>query len=210
MVILSEVLKRLEVHVLLEEQNKSTLPMPLHGLISDDGSQITQHSQQKADLSQKASDSSQSMTKPLDSQQGRKWLAMAISQSLVMLNTFGKTQAETETLVEGFIWILGDMPLSAVQDAFKQHISRSSTLPTPADINNIINPPPAELSAAVYVALKKRSVDGEYLYGGDKAYVHAFEAQEMAKMRGGTPELRAAQLEVKNYEILTYEGESVN
>lgn len=121
-----------------------------------------------------------------------------------MLNTFGKTQAETETLIEGFIWILGDMSLPAVQDAFKQHISRSSTLPTPADINNIINPPPEELSAAVYISLRKRAIDGEYLYGSDKAYVEAFEAQEMAKMRGGTPELRMARLEVENYMALPY------
>ena len=124
-----------------------------------------------------------------------------------MLNTFGKTQEEIETLVEGFIWILGDIPLQAVQNAFKQHIVRSSILPTPADINNIINPPQEELSAAVYVALKKRSVDGEYLYGSDRAYVQAFEAQEMAKMRGGTPELKAAQIEVENYASLTYQGD---
>jgi hypothetical protein len=62
-------------------------------------------------------------------------------------------------------------------------MGRNNQLPTPADINNIIDPPREKLSATMYAKLKERQ-SGGYAFMTDKelAYIRAFEKQELDKL----------------------------
>lgn len=120
---------------------------------------------------------------------------------------YGKTQAELETLVEGYFWALGDYGIETILAAIKQYIRLNPDIPSPADIINLIDPPPEPLSAAVYVNYKKQVAQGVYLLPSEREYCAAFERQEKDKMRGGSSELREAQQEVENYtRQLEYSG----
>lgn len=121
---------------------------------------------------------------------------MAIAQTMAVTRVYGKTAGEIETMVEGFAWVLGHRTIAEASPAFKAYLKKNNQMPTPSDIEEIIDPPREELSASVYVAIKKRAAQGEHIWGDDREYIHAFEAQEMAKMRDGSEALRRASAEL--------------
>lgn len=82
-----------------------------------------------------------------------------------------------------FQLVLAEYRFVDIREAFLQHVRRKPDLPTPSDIVNLVDPPPQPLSAAVYVRLRARVEDGEYLLADERAYCRAFEAQEMAKVK---------------------------
>ena len=110
-----------------------------------------------------------------------------------------------------FQLVLGGYPFAAVREAFIGHVQRKSDLPTPSDIVNLIDPPPAPLSQAVYIDIRKRAREvNQYITREEKAYVRAFEEQEMAKVRGGSGEYRDATREVEaasNRAAIGYDGD---
>lgn len=55
-----------------------------------------------------------------------------------MQKLYGKTQAELETLVEGFSWALEDYEMSNIIEAFRIYIRNKSDIPAPADIIAIL------------------------------------------------------------------------
>lgn len=83
--------------------------------------------------------------------------------------------------------------------AFDEYTDRNPDLPAPADIINILEPPPQPLSAAVYVNYKKKAAMGDYLLSSERAYCAAFEQQEMDKIHGGSSKLREAQREISSF-----------
>jgi hypothetical protein len=98
--------------------------------------------------------------------------------------------------------------MEVVKNGFLQHIKRSSNLPTPADIMNIIDPLPEELSPAMYVSIMKEcTIGGKLLWGDKKRYVEEFERREMAKVRGGSELLIDCQRELKQ---LAYQHEQID
>lgn len=133
------------------------------------------------------------------SPQGQDQLTLLLSQAYAAQATYGDKAQMMEWRDAMFQLILGRFPFRQVKGAFVKFLERNRDLPTPSDIVNIIEPPQQQLSAAMYVSLRKRAADGEWLLSDDRAYIEAFEAQEMAKMRGGSDELRSAQREVDNY-----------
>lgn len=96
--------------------------------------------------------------------------------------------------------ILGDYSFERVKNALVQHMKQSSSIPTPADIENIINPPQQPLSTAMYIKIMKDcTVGGKFLYGEKRDFVYAYEAQEMKKARGGSEDLRDAQAQIEHH-----------
>ena len=127
-------------------------------------------------------------------------LLAAISKLCALQKQYGKTAAELETLLDGYLWLLDDLPTPTILGAMREYANRHNDIPTPADIRNVVHPPQPPLSAAVYVDIRRRMREvNQFIMPEEKAYVRAFEEQEMAKVRGGTPELRAAQLEALEY-----------
>ncbi len=132
---------------------------------------------------------------------------LALSQACILLRQFGKTPAELEVLRDGFLVFLDDISVPEITKALKIHVNTKNEIPTPKDLRDALDPPQAQLSAAVYVTYRKRVVDGEYLLPSQRAYCAAFEDQEKNKMRGGSLKLREAQKEIATYsKQLEYSG----
>lgn len=130
-------------------------------------------------------------------------LAEALGKVCALQKQYGKTQAELKTLVEGFCWVLADYPMPVILDALAQYIRHNSDIPAPADLVKIIDPPKPELSPTLYVKYQKQAASGDILLCDERAFCRAFEAQEMAKTRGGSEVLRDARREVEGHQILS-------
>ena len=124
---------------------------------------------------------------------------LALSQACILLKQFGKTPAELEVLRDGFLVFLDDIPAPEITRALKIHVNTKNEIPTPKDLRDALNPPPEPLSAAVYVNYKKQAAQGTCLLRFERDYCAAFEAQEHAKIGGGTPELQQAHREIASY-----------
>lgn len=132
-------------------------------------------------------------------------LAEYIAQCFDVLNNFGKTPEQLENITGMFLVILGDYRFSVIKSAFQLYMKRSSVMPTPADIINIINPPKQPLSTSMYIQIMKECNAGKFLWGDKREFVVVYEAQEMAKMRGGSEEYREARKEIENHKNLQIE-----
>lgn len=71
-----------------------------------------------------------------------------------------------------------------IQAAFKQWMTESSTMPTPADIVKLIDPPKEKLSGLVYNRIKEdMKKDTFFLSKAEREYLAAYEKQEMDKAK---------------------------
>jgi hypothetical protein len=104
-----------------------------------------------------------------------------VTQSFDVLNVYGKTTDQLNYIVKAFILVLEAYPPKDVRDAFLHWISRKSVMPTPADIVNIIDPPPEKLSEALFINLCKKRDKGIYLTPDERRFIYAFEQQELTK-----------------------------
>jgi len=202
---LNQVLERMRIA--FEEKNKNTLHMPLHGSISEGGNlttashntnqnQMTSRSEQKMPSSEGLKNTNNLSANPSDQAK----LCELLAQCYDSLNTYGKTPEQLENHTAVFLMILGDYSFEKIKAALVQHMKQSSSIPTPADIENIINPPPQPLSTSMYVKIMKEcTVGGKFLYGDKKEFVEAYEAQEMKKARGGSMELKEAQAQIEQH-----------
>lgn len=65
-------------------------------------------------------------------------LAEILSQLCALQKQYGKTQAELETLVEGFSWALADYAMPEIIKAMRKYVLTASDIPAPADVIKII------------------------------------------------------------------------
>lgn len=142
---------------------------------------------------------------PLNCENDKEQFTLALSQTCIALKQYGKTPAELKAMRDMFLAVLNDIPVPEITKALFIHLNKSDEIPTPRQLRDIIYPPKPELSAAMYVKIMKDcTVGGRLLYGEKKEYVQAFEAQEMAKMRGGSEALREAKREIEGFQRLEY------
>lgn len=83
-----------------------------------------------------------------------------ISQCFDCLNTYGKTPDQLTNAGRMFIAVLSPYPMLEIKKAFVEWARRNSAIPTPADILNIIDPPPPTPDWAAYVAIRQKMRDG--------------------------------------------------
>lgn len=86
-----------------------------------------------------------------------------------------------------------------ILDALAQYVRRKPDIPAPADIVNIIDPPPPVLSGAAYIGLRKKMADDVYLTPADREFLRAYEKQETDKARGGSADLQEAHRQIEQY-----------
>jgi hypothetical protein len=95
---------------------------------------------------------------------------------------YGKTPNELEALVEGFSRILKHIPMDIIIQAIDKYSLNNNDIPTPSDINKIINPPPQKIDWPLYIELKKRSREGySYITREEKQFMR--NCEDMAILR---------------------------
>jgi len=124
---------------------------------------------------------SDSLLSSAQKQQDKMQLTMALAQVCELQKQYGKTAANLETLVEGFMWLLDGTPMDKVLDAMKTYMLSHNDIPTPSDLLKIINPPEEPLSKAVFIALCQAKERGEYLTPTERKYMRDYENQEITK-----------------------------
>jgi hypothetical protein len=117
------------------------------------------------------------------SKQNRRDLGQFVSQCFDALNTYGKTPDQLANATKMFVNILKDYPMDAVIKAFGSWMRRSSIMPTPADIVNIIDPPAPKPDWAAYVSIRQRMKDPyTFVMDDEKAYVRYCERYSVDKL----------------------------
>jgi hypothetical protein len=216
---LNQVLERMRIGLEEKAKNNPTLPISLHGSISEGGSLTTAHrptrhlsqANQSEQGKRPCEEYKDTKTSRSFDEQEQEQIAELLSQCFDVLNTYGKTPEQLENMTGMFLATLQGYDFKDVKSAFIQHMRTSRSMPTPADIINIIEPPKQELSRAMYVQIMRDcTVGGKFLYGDKREFVEAYEAQEMRKVRGGSMELREAWAEIEQakFEALGWEGEA--
>lgn len=72
-----------------------------------------------------------------------------------------------------------DYPMAQVMAALKQHCKASNTMPAPADVVAILNPPKAKITQAEFIhAQKQHALEGFPMHGYYGAIIREYEAQE--------------------------------
>lgn len=97
-----------------------------------------------------------------------------LGQICELQKQYGKTAANLETLVDGFLWVLADYPMDVILNALAKYVKRNPDIPAPADIVNLIDPLKQEWKPdwPAYIALKKRvQRDGYFPYGKEKEFL---------------------------------------
>lgn len=113
-------------------------------------------------------------------------LLVAISKACALQKQYGKTAAELETLLDGYLWILDDIPTTDILMGMKQYISENNDIPTPADIRAVLFPKQPALCPELYKNYQRRVREGQYLLKDERDYCRAFEQQEHSKLKGPT------------------------
>lgn len=106
----------------------------------------------------------------------KKELAKVFAKICSLQKQFGKTEAELKTLVDGFVWMLGDQPALKVFEAIKQYVLRNNDIPTPSDVMNIIDPPKEEHKWCVvtFLDIKRRKREGQFVMDHEEQYCSDF------------------------------------
>lgn len=106
-------------------------------------------------------------------------LAILIGRVFDLQKQYGKTTAQLENIIAGFIWALAPYDPQKVAEAFGKYVLTRSDMPTPFDIRNIIDPtpPPWEPDKSYYFSLKKlRQESGEFaLTTEESEYIKKYE-----------------------------------
>lgn len=129
----------------------------------------------------------------------RKRLALALGKICQLQRQYGKTEAELEVLVEGFCWILPDYTMEAILGAIQQFVRKRADIPTPADIEAILNPPLPKPDWAAYVALKKSIHEGAYLLSDERKFLRECEEYARKHHAEEMENYRSAQLQIETH-----------
>lgn len=149
--------------------------------------------QRAGELVEKPTGSSGSVPSPaqqkdsvLSSQETRKLLTF-LDTTFAVLDTYGRKPDQLEEIAMLFVVMLKGYPLEKIKDGFMQHMRRSSKMPTPADIINIIDPLPPEPwkpDWAVYVGMKQQYNRGNLShYSEGYAYIKRCERWSMDALK---------------------------
>ncbi len=90
------------------------------------------------------------------------------------LHSYGKTPEQLTNATFAFLMVLGEYEYKEVERAFTKYLSKESTVPTPADIVNIIEPKPEWCSLTVKIIREKMSEGSTYVTNQERRYVEEY------------------------------------
>ena len=121
------------------------------------------------------------------------------------MNTYGGTQEGLEASVMLMQMVLGKYPYSLVRKGFEIHMQNSSDMPKPADIIQIIDPPPAKKQwcKVTFLEIKRKKRENVFTTIQEDKYIEDFvkaavsgDSDERAELGEA---LNQAQVEDKRY-----------
>lgn len=141
-------------------------------------------------------------TKRKHDENSKAQLSRTLAMVCAMQNQYGKTDAELELIVEGFCLVLSEYPMEQIIDAIQKHTKKSNSIPTPADIEAIINPPLPKTEWPVYIRLHKKMVDSGYNYyltPEEKQFMRNCENLSILRQQGELENYAEAQRQIEAY-----------
>lgn len=92
------------------------------------------------------------------------------------LNVYGKSPEQLEASIMLMQMTLGRFDYEKVRDAFSKYLQYGATMPTPADIIKIIEPPvePRKWCGATFVDIKRRTREGQFITNAENKYCEDF------------------------------------
>ena len=94
------------------------------------------------------------------------------------LDTFGKEPEQLKNLEGAFQMVLGRFSIEQVEDAFRVYMEAKTTMPKPADIVKIIEPPvePRKWCGATFIDIRRRQREGQFILDQELSYLKDFQA----------------------------------
>lgn len=129
---------------------------------------------------------------------------IALMQLFQMLREYGKQGQDFDIIVQGFLIFFErkGYSMQMVVNALFQYLDRSKEIPTPADIENIINPPLPKIDWALYIELKKRLREGRvYVDQDEKRFLRECEDIGVNRLRGEMQNYTNAQAELERFDV---------
>lgn len=120
-----------------------------------------------------------------------------------MLKEYGKQGMDFDVIVQGFLLFFErkGYSMDIILDALFRHLDRSKEIPTPMDIENIINPPPPQVDWPLYIELKKRLREGNvYVDQDEKRFIRNCEDLAILRQRGEMENYNLAQRQLESHQ----------
>jgi hypothetical protein len=136
---------------------------------------------------------------------------VTIMQVFQMLKEYGKQGQDFDVIVQGFLLFFErkGYPMDRIIDALFIHLDRSKEIPTPMDIENIINPPPPKIDWPLYIELKKRLREGNvYVDQDERQFIRNCEDLAIIRQRGEMASYQEAQRQLQAHQqtMLSYDA----
>ena len=111
-----------------------------------------------------------------DDLEGKKKLTRLVTACYEGLNIYGKSPEQLEAIIMLMQMTLGRFDYEVVREAFGRYLQHGATMPTPADIIKIIEPPvvPRKWCGATFIDIKRRSRENQFITNAEKKYCDDF------------------------------------
>jgi len=132
-------------------------------------------------------------------------LAKTLAIVCALQKQYGKTPAEFELLVEGFSRVLKYYPMKQIIEAIDKFTLKNPGIPSPADIETIINPPLPKIDWPFYITLNKKRIDSNYNYylsPEEKQFMRNCEDLAILRQRGEMENYDNAQRQIEQHKAL--------
>lgn len=92
------------------------------------------------------------------------------------MDTFGKEPEQLSNIAEVFKLVLGRFTIVQIEMAFRIYMEKETTMPKPADIVKIIEPPiePRKWCATTFIDIKRRTRENQFITTTERQYCNDF------------------------------------
>lgn|GEM_PF-3934209 len=129
----------------------------------------------------------------------------ALATACKLQKQYGQTEAELETLVEGFSMILSDYPMLRIIEAMTHYVRKHPDIPRPSDIEAILNPPRPKPAWPAYIGLKKRIHDGYFPLDHERQFLRDCERSAIDQLADENDNFNEAQRQISQHKLLTHD-----
>jgi hypothetical protein len=124
-----------------------------------------------------------STVKPLArDDEGQKKLTNILRVLYDGLRVYGKEPEQLENAIKLHHIALSRYEITEIERGIREHIKRSNEFPTPADIVNIIDPPPPKPDWPAYIGIRQKIRENQFITGNQREYLRFCENYVSGKL----------------------------